>query len=139
VGQVVLALTVVPRYRHQSIADLQSLVLEPLLRDHNAVAAPAGGEGADAPDGGAPGGPGPAEEDGRGRRWRGGMNGRQAFWCEGVDAESKSWLICVQNVAFVQAWGGSGNGMNKRRVMMGVGSTALAGAGALAASALYAQ
>jgi hypothetical protein len=28
VGQVVLALTVVPRYRHQSIADLQSLVLE---------------------------------------------------------------------------------------------------------------
>ena len=99
-GQVVLALSVVPRYRHQSIADLQNLVLEPLLRDRIAIATPIGGEGADAPDGGAAAGPGPAEEDGRGRRWRGGMNGRQAFRSEGVDAKSKPWLICVHNVAF---------------------------------------
>jgi cytolysin-activating lysine-acyltransferase len=32
VGQVVLALGAVPRYRHQSIADLPSLVLETLMR-----------------------------------------------------------------------------------------------------------
>jgi cytolysin-activating lysine-acyltransferase len=71
VGQVVLALTVVPRYRHQSIADLQSLVLEhgqkkwepvfrpamrppkkpPLMRDRIAIATPAGAEGADNPGG----------------------------------------------------------------------------------------
>jgi cytolysin-activating lysine-acyltransferase len=38
VGQVVLALSVVPRYRHQSLADLQTLVLEPLLRDKVAIA-----------------------------------------------------------------------------------------------------
>jgi cytolysin-activating lysine-acyltransferase len=38
VGQVALALTVVPRYRHHSIADLQSLVLEPLMRDRVAIA-----------------------------------------------------------------------------------------------------
>ena len=44
VGQVVLALSVVPRYRHQSIADLQTLVLEPLMRDRVAIAtaAPSG-------------------------------------------------------------------------------------------------
>jgi hemolysin-activating ACP:hemolysin acyltransferase len=50
VGQVVLALTVVPRYRHQSIADLQSLVLEPLLRDRIAIATPVAAEGDDHPD-----------------------------------------------------------------------------------------
>lgn len=51
VGQVVLALTVVPRYRHQSIADLQSLVLEPLMRDRIAIATPSGAEGVDNPGG----------------------------------------------------------------------------------------
>jgi cytolysin-activating lysine-acyltransferase len=51
VGQVVLALTVVPRYRHQSIADLQNLVLEPLMRDRIAIATPAGSEGEDNPGG----------------------------------------------------------------------------------------
>ncbi len=38
VGQVVLALSVVPRYRHQTLGDLQALVLEPLLRDRVAIA-----------------------------------------------------------------------------------------------------
>jgi cytolysin-activating lysine-acyltransferase len=38
VGQVVLALSQVPRYRHSSIADLQNLVLEPLMRDRIAIA-----------------------------------------------------------------------------------------------------
>jgi cytolysin-activating lysine-acyltransferase len=33
-----LALSVVPRYRHQSLADLQNLVLEPLMRDRIAIA-----------------------------------------------------------------------------------------------------
>jgi hemolysin-activating ACP:hemolysin acyltransferase len=37
-GQVVLALTAVPRYRHQSVADLTHLVLEPLIRDRVAIA-----------------------------------------------------------------------------------------------------
>ena len=39
-GQVVLAMTAVPRYRHQSVADLTSLVLEPLIRDRIAIASP---------------------------------------------------------------------------------------------------
>jgi cytolysin-activating lysine-acyltransferase len=51
VGQVVLALTVVPRYRHQSVADLQNLVLEPLMRDRIAIATPSGPEGEDNPGG----------------------------------------------------------------------------------------
>lgn len=38
VGQVVLAMSAVPRYRHQSLADLQALVLEPLIRDRVAIA-----------------------------------------------------------------------------------------------------
>lgn len=38
VGQIVLMLMNVPRYRHQSIADLQHLVIEPLLRDRIAIA-----------------------------------------------------------------------------------------------------
>ena len=38
VGQVVLALSVVPRYRHQTLGGLQTLVLEPLLRDRVAIA-----------------------------------------------------------------------------------------------------
>jgi hemolysin-activating ACP:hemolysin acyltransferase len=42
VGQVTLALAGLPRYRHQSLADLQSLVLEPLVRDRIAIATPRG-------------------------------------------------------------------------------------------------
>lgn len=38
VGQVALALSLVPRYRHHSLADLQTLVIEPLLRDRIAIA-----------------------------------------------------------------------------------------------------
>ena len=47
VGQVVLALSVVPRYRHQSLADLQNLVLEPLMRDRIAIATGKPEEGAE--------------------------------------------------------------------------------------------
>lgn len=32
-GQVVMAMMALPRYRHQSIADLQHLVIDPLIRD----------------------------------------------------------------------------------------------------------
>ena len=38
VGQVALAMIGVPRYRHAAIADLQQLVLEPLIRDRIAIA-----------------------------------------------------------------------------------------------------
>lgn len=38
VGQIALALSLVPRYRHHSLADLQTLVIEPLLRDRIAIA-----------------------------------------------------------------------------------------------------
>lgn len=38
VGQVVLALVNLPRYKSQTIGDLQHLVLEPLLRDRLAIA-----------------------------------------------------------------------------------------------------
>ncbi len=37
-GQVVMALSVVPRYRHQTLADLHHLVVEPLMRDRIAIA-----------------------------------------------------------------------------------------------------
>ncbi len=37
-GKVVMAMMMLPRYRHQTIADLQHLVLEPLIRDRVAVA-----------------------------------------------------------------------------------------------------
>jgi cytolysin-activating lysine-acyltransferase len=47
VGQVVLALTVVPRYRHQTVADLQTLVLEPLMRDRVAIASAKHEDGSD--------------------------------------------------------------------------------------------
>lgn len=42
VGQVVLAMANLPRYRNQTLADLSHLVLEPLLRDRlaNATARP---------------------------------------------------------------------------------------------------
>lgn len=37
-GKVVMAMMVLPRYRSQALADLQHLVLEPLLRDRVAIA-----------------------------------------------------------------------------------------------------
>jgi cytolysin-activating lysine-acyltransferase len=46
VGQIALALAVEPRYRHQTLADLQALVLEPLLRSRIAIAM-AGGKDED--------------------------------------------------------------------------------------------
>jgi hemolysin-activating ACP:hemolysin acyltransferase len=51
VGQVVLALSVVPRYRHQSIGDLQGLVLEPLMRDRIAIASEKNEDGQIGPGG----------------------------------------------------------------------------------------
>jgi hemolysin-activating ACP:hemolysin acyltransferase len=44
-GKIVMAMMMLPRYRHQTIADLQHLVLEPLIRDRIAVAYPGGTEG----------------------------------------------------------------------------------------------
>lgn len=41
-GQVVMAMMMLPRYRNQTIADLQHLVLEPLIRDRVAIAYPGG-------------------------------------------------------------------------------------------------
>ncbi|MFK0205608.1 toxin-activating lysine-acyltransferase [Agrobacterium sp. NPDC090283] len=43
-GEVVLAMLNLPRYRHQSLADLTHLVVEPLTRDRIAIAR-SGGEG----------------------------------------------------------------------------------------------
>lgn len=37
-GKVVMAMMMLPRYRHQTLADLQHLVLEPLIRDRIAIA-----------------------------------------------------------------------------------------------------
>lgn len=39
-GKITMAMMALPRYRHQSIADLQQLVLDPMLRDRVAVAYP---------------------------------------------------------------------------------------------------
>lgn len=39
-GQVVMAMMMLPRYRHQTLGDLQHLVLEPLLLDRIAIAYP---------------------------------------------------------------------------------------------------
>lgn len=39
-GNVVMTMMMLPRYRHSSIADLQHLVLEPLIRDRIALAYP---------------------------------------------------------------------------------------------------
>jgi cytolysin-activating lysine-acyltransferase len=44
IGEVVLAMLNLPRYRHQTLADLMHLVVEPLTRDRIAIAK-AGGEG----------------------------------------------------------------------------------------------
>jgi cytolysin-activating lysine-acyltransferase len=38
----VMAMMALPRYRHQTLADLQPLVLEPLIRDRIAIAHPKG-------------------------------------------------------------------------------------------------
>jgi hemolysin-activating ACP:hemolysin acyltransferase len=46
-GQVVLAMSSVPRYRHQSLADLAHLVIDPLVRDCIAIASPKPAEDAD--------------------------------------------------------------------------------------------
>jgi hemolysin-activating ACP:hemolysin acyltransferase len=39
-GKIAMTMMALPRYRHQSIADLQHLVLDPLLRDRVAMAYP---------------------------------------------------------------------------------------------------
>jgi cytolysin-activating lysine-acyltransferase len=44
VGEVVLAMMNLPRYRHQTLADVMHLVVEPMTRDRIAIAR-AGGEG----------------------------------------------------------------------------------------------
>lgn len=41
-GKVVMSMMMLPRYRHQTLADLQHLVLEPLIRDRIAIAQRAG-------------------------------------------------------------------------------------------------
>lgn len=46
-GKVAMAMMMLPRYRNQTLADLQHLVLEPLMRDRVAIAYP-GGEKANA-------------------------------------------------------------------------------------------
>ena len=48
-GKVVMSMMMLPRYRHQTLADLQHLVLEPLIRDRIAIAQRAG-EGVQAQD-----------------------------------------------------------------------------------------
>jgi hemolysin-activating ACP:hemolysin acyltransferase len=48
IGEVVLAMMNLPRYRHQTLADVMHLVVEPMTRDRIAIAktsATAGGEG----------------------------------------------------------------------------------------------
>ncbi|MDW3224778.1 MAG: toxin-activating lysine-acyltransferase [Paracoccaceae bacterium] len=40
-GKIAMSMMALPRYRHQSIGDLQHLVLEPLVRDRIAIAYPA--------------------------------------------------------------------------------------------------
>ena len=51
VGQVVLAIMDLPRYRHQTLADLMHVVLDPLMRDRVAIAY---SQPKDAPDGNEP-------------------------------------------------------------------------------------
>jgi len=41
-GKVVMAMMMLPRYRNQTVGDLQHLVLEPLMRDRVAIAYPGG-------------------------------------------------------------------------------------------------
>ena len=49
-GKAVMTLMMVPRYRSQTLADLQHIVLEPLLRDRLAMAYPPKGDSALDPD-----------------------------------------------------------------------------------------
>ncbi|MGL5837582.1 MAG: toxin-activating lysine-acyltransferase [Sphingorhabdus sp.] len=49
-GKVVMAMMMLPRYRNQTLADLQHLVLEPLIRDRIAIAYPGNAENAAAAD-----------------------------------------------------------------------------------------
>ena len=49
-GTIVMAMMSMPRYRHQSLADLQHLVLEPLIRDRIAMAYPGKTDGAAPPE-----------------------------------------------------------------------------------------
>lgn len=51
-GQVVMSMMVLPRYRHQTVMDLNHLVLEPLIRDRIAMAYASGSKAE-------PGKPGP--------------------------------------------------------------------------------
>ena len=44
-GKIVLAMMVLPRYRHQHVGDLQASVLDPMLRDRIAIAYPTQAEG----------------------------------------------------------------------------------------------
>jgi cytolysin-activating lysine-acyltransferase len=44
-GKVVMAMMMLPRYRNQTLADLQHLVLEPLIRDRIAIAYPGKSDG----------------------------------------------------------------------------------------------
>ena len=45
-GKVVMAMMMLPRYRNQTLSDLQHLVLEPLIRDRIAIAFPGKAENA---------------------------------------------------------------------------------------------
>jgi hemolysin-activating ACP:hemolysin acyltransferase len=47
IGQVVLTLSVVPRYRHCTLAEIHTLVVEPLLKDRLAIATGKAADGAD--------------------------------------------------------------------------------------------
>lgn len=44
-GKIVMAMMVIPRYRRQSLEDLQHLVLEPLINDRVAIAYPSDADG----------------------------------------------------------------------------------------------
>jgi hemolysin-activating ACP:hemolysin acyltransferase len=49
-GKVVMAMMMMPRYRHQTLGDLQHLVLDPLIRDRIAIAYPGDKESAGGAD-----------------------------------------------------------------------------------------
>ena len=46
IGKVTLAMMQTPRYRHLPLGDLQAILVEPMLRDRVAIAAPRGKDGA---------------------------------------------------------------------------------------------
>jgi len=43
-GKIALSMMAMPRYRHQTLADLQHLILDPLIRDRIAIAYPGGSD-----------------------------------------------------------------------------------------------